>query len=56
MSSCDVYCVMCNLIKVVHDQSKEGHEDQTLNDNKEVVLICHTPNDSSLFFTHPVWN
>ena len=42
-----------DFINVVHDQTKEGHEYENLNDHKKIILVCHTPDYSSLLFTHP---
>ena len=42
-----------DFVKVVNDETEQNHEEEDLDEDKEVVLVCDTPNNSSLILTHP---
>ena len=42
-----------DFVKVVNDKTEQNHEKKNLDEDKEVVLVCDTPNNSSLILTHP---
>ena len=48
-------CVLkTDFVKVVHDKTEQDHEEKNLDKDKEVVLVCDTPNHTSLILTHPL--
>ena len=41
------------LVIIEDDESKESHEDKDLDEDEEVVLVGHAPDDAPLLLAHP---
>ena len=44
------------LVIIEDDESKERHEDKDLDEDEEVVLVGHAPDDAPLLLAHPDHN